>query len=117
MYNLLSDKLDKFEREVRKLRNQVFGRITTWVVRLAGWTLRKSRAYIHTDILKSFREYILGMSNEVESELELRRKINVNNASIDQVVRDSTVLTSEQIKDISGKPQIRASKLPQRVMP
>lgn len=93
MYNLLSDKLDRFEREIRKVRNQVFGRMASATLISARWILSKSRAYVHTELLRSFRETLAKMHGEVEIELELRKKIS--SSGIEQIIRDSTVLTSE----------------------
>ena len=97
MYNLLSDKLDRFEREVRKVRNQLFGKTTSYFLKSGFWVLKKSRAYIHTERLKQFRELLTVMLGECELELDLRRKIQ-SAASIDQILRDSSVLNNESLQ-------------------
>ena len=59
MYNLLSDKLDRFEREIRKGRNMFFGKLTKGFFAASFWFFRKSRAYLHTEILKNFKDQVL----------------------------------------------------------
>lgn len=61
MYNLLSDKLDRFEREIRKIRNQIYGKLTSVFLTSGQYVFTKSRAYIHTELLRSFREQIAAM--------------------------------------------------------
>jgi hypothetical protein len=101
MYNLLSDKLDRFEREIRKGRNKIFAWVLSSAFSLAQKTFKVSRPYIHTDILKKFKEDLENMHGEIENELELRKKI-VNSGEIEQsVVRDSSVLTFEKIGEAS----------------
>jgi hypothetical protein len=97
MYNLLSDKLDRFEREIRKVRNQVFGKVTGFFFAVAHYTFKRSKAFIHTDKLKRFRETLAEMHSEVDMELELRKKIQIG--GIEQVIRDSTVLNNALTAD------------------
>lgn len=66
MYNLLSDKLDKFEREIRKLRNVVVGKTVHFLFLFLHWLFRKCRPYIHTEYLKNFREKIKTMETDIE---------------------------------------------------
>lgn len=105
MYNLLSDRLDTFEKSIRRRRNQVLGRLTSWAFGLAHWSFRRSRAYIHTDLLKRFKEKLSEILIEVDMELELRRKINAS--GIEQIIRDSTVLTGEQLRATTAAPKVR----------
>ncbi len=83
MYNLLSDKLDRFEREMRKIRNMCAGKTMSWLFRLTHWFLKKCRPYIHTDYLKQFRERIVEVSIDVEQEFELRKRIQASNSEVD----------------------------------
>ncbi len=76
MYNLLSDRLDRFEREVRKLRNTVVAKLLNWQNQFGFYTFAKFKPYIHTEHLKRFREAIKVMDGEIEKELELRKKIS-----------------------------------------
>lgn len=96
MYNLLSDRLDSFEKEIRRRRNQLFGRLATGFFFLAHFVFNKSRAYVHTDRLKFLKERLAELLIEVDMELELRRKINAS--GIEQVIRDSSVLTGDALK-------------------
>jgi len=95
MYNLLSDRLDTFEKGIRRWRNQSFGKITSLAFGLAHWCFRKSRAYIHTELLKRFKEKLSEILIEVDMETELRRKIN--SSGYDQIIRDSSVLSGGQL--------------------
>jgi hypothetical protein len=104
MYNLLSDRLDTFEKGIRRRRNQVLGRVTSLAFGLAHWSFRKSRAYIHTELLKRFKEKLSEILIEVDMELELRRKINAS--GLEQIIRDSTVLTGDQIR-ATAAPKVR----------
>lgn len=95
MYNLLSDKLDRFEKEIRRGRNKIFAKIMSSAFTLASATFKISRPYIHTDNLKRFKESLETMLAEIENELEIRRKIvNSDAPETTQTMRDSTVLTS-----------------------
>lgn len=96
MYNLLSDKLDRFEKEIRRVRNQFFGKTSRLFLTVAKYMLNKSRAYLHSDILKSSKDIIVEMLGEVEMELERRRKGGY--ADYPGFERDSTVLTAEQLR-------------------
>ena len=99
MYNLLSDKLDRFEKEIRKFRNRIFGKVCGIFLGAAHWIFKRSRAYVHTDLLKRFKERLSEMHLEVDMELDLRKKIQTS--GIEQIVRDSTVLTGEQLKSLN----------------
>jgi restriction endonuclease Mrr len=92
MYNLLSDKLDRFEKEIRRVRNQLFGRVAGFFLRMARFVLKKSRAYLHSELLKNFKDLLQEMFGEIELELERRKKGNVDYPGFE---RDSTVLTAE----------------------
>ncbi len=76
MYNLLSDKLDKFEKEIRRYRNRFFGKTTFLFFNLAHQCFSLSKPYIHTDLLKKFKEDINSMLNDIEEEFDLRRKMS-----------------------------------------
>jgi hypothetical protein len=65
MYNLLSDKLDHFEKEIRRGRNKIFAKIMSSAFTLASSTLKISRPYIHTDNLKRFKESLEAMLSEI----------------------------------------------------
>jgi hypothetical protein len=100
MYNLLSDKLDRFEKEIRRGRNRIFAKIMSSAFTLSNATFKVSKPYIHTDILKKFKERLETMLEEIDNELEMRKKI-VNNevpffdgAALTK--RDSTVLTFDR---------------------
>lgn len=75
MYNLLSDKLDIFEREVRKIRNKIVATLMNGALILSRYIFTKCKQYIHTDFVKSFRDLTLSMVGEIDKELELRRKL------------------------------------------
>jgi hypothetical protein len=105
MYNLLSDRLDTFEKGIRRRRNQFLGRVTSLAFGLAHWFLRKSRAYIHTELLKRLKEKLSEILIEVDMETELRRKINAS--GMDQIIRDSSVLTGDSIKATIAGPKVR----------
>lgn len=75
MYNLLSDKLDRFEREMRKIRNKIVGKTQHWLFMFNHWLFLNCKPYVHTEYLKAFRERIRTMDNDIEQELELRKKI------------------------------------------
>jgi hypothetical protein len=100
MYNLLSDKLDRFEKEIRRGRNRIFAKIMSSAFTLSNATFKVSKPYIHTDNLKKFKERLETMLEEIDNELEMRKKI-VNNevpffdgAALTK--RDSTVLTFDR---------------------
>jgi len=59
MYNLLSDRLDKFEREIRKIRNKIVTYIIEYAMRLTFILLFKFKPYIHTLALRRFKENTL----------------------------------------------------------
>lgn len=97
MYNLLSDKLERFEKEIRRGRNKIFAKIMSVAFSLASATFKISRPYIHTDNLKRFKESLDKMLGEIENELEIRKKIQ--NSDVPEALkttRDSTVLTFEK---------------------
>lgn len=75
MYNLLSDKLDRFERQIRMVRNRILGKSVHLLFQFLNWFFVKCRPYIHTDYLKTFREMIKLMEGNIEAEFELRKKI------------------------------------------
>jgi len=58
MYNLLSDKLDRFEREVRKFRNSVVAKIMCGLFKLGHFSFSHLKPYIHIDYLRSLREQL-----------------------------------------------------------
>lgn len=58
MYNLLSDKLDKFEREVRKIRNSIVAKFIFSVIAITRFLFLKFKPYIHTENLRKFREIV-----------------------------------------------------------
>ena len=96
MYNLLSDKLDRFEKEIRRGRNRIFAKIMSSAFTLAKATFKVSRPYIHTDNLKRFKESLETMLGEIESELEIRKKIVTSEEPAMQTMRDSTVLNFDR---------------------
>lgn len=108
MYNLLSDKLDAFEKEIRKARNKIFGKTTTFFFSIAHRCFKVSRPYIHTDLLKKFKENLLSMSTDVDSELEIRRKLSGGTGTqqliqnSEKIVRDSSVLNGDTLKGLTG---------------
>jgi hypothetical protein len=61
MYNLLSDKLDRFEREVRKVRNTVVAKIMFVIYSLGRFAFSRFKPYIHTENLRKFRELLVSM--------------------------------------------------------
>lgn len=75
MYNLLSDKLDRFEREIRKIRNTVVAKFMFFMINSLQKLFLKFKPYIHTDILRKMRENINSIDGDFEKEIELRRKI------------------------------------------
>jgi hypothetical protein len=83
MYNLLSDKLDRFEREVRKLRNSIVAKFVFFVINGSRFVFLKFKPYIHTDNLRKYREVVQMIDVDCERELELRRKIQQSNKDID----------------------------------
>lgn len=98
MYNLLSDKLERFEKEIRRGRNKIFAKIMSTAFTLASATFKISRPYIHTDNLKRFKESLDKMLGEIENELEIRKKIQNSDApEAIKTTRDSTVLTFEKL--------------------
>ena len=103
MYNLLSDKLDRFEREVRKLRNTIVAKLLTWQNLFGFYTFSKFKPYIHTEHLKRFRDAIKVMDGEIEKELELRKKISQHNKDVDLLIRDSSVLNQDTLRMINLK--------------
>lgn len=96
MYNLLSDKLDRFEKEIRRVRNKFYGKVSKFFLRCAKYLFKSSRAYLHTDVLIEARQMIAEMKEHVEMELESRKR----GANFDYpgLERDTTVLTSEQVR-------------------
>jgi hypothetical protein len=76
MYNLLSDQLDRFEKEIRRWRNKFFGKTTFLFFYLAHKCFNLSKPYIHTDFLKTFKEDLNSMLTSVEEEFDLRRKMS-----------------------------------------
>ena len=99
MYNLLSDQLDRFEKEIRRWRNKFFGKTTFLFFYLAHKCFNLSKPYIHTDFLKTFKEDLNSMLTSVEEEFDLRRKMSGASQPADQVRRD----TSFAIKDNSAR--------------
>lgn len=76
MYNLLSDRLDAFEKEIRKARNKIFGKTNSFFFSIAHNCFKLSRPYTHTDLLKKFKENLQLMLSEIDSELDIRRKMS-----------------------------------------
>lgn len=109
MYNLLSDKLDRFEREIRKSRNFCVTKLLSLAFSLCAYAFSTGKPYVHTATLKRFREQVVGLSGDVDKEMELRRKISAGPA---QIVRDSSVLNSDTLKAIkvTGRTQNVLSK-------
>jgi hypothetical protein len=94
--------LDKFEKEIRRWRNKFFGKTTFLFFYLAHKCFNLSKPYIHTDLLKTFKEDLNSMLTSVEEEFDLRRKMSgagAHNQPADQVRRD----TSFAIKDVSAR--------------
>lgn len=56
------------------MRNQIFGKTSKLFLRVAKFMIKRSRAYLHSDILKASKDMIVEMLAEVEIELERRRK-------------------------------------------
>ena len=75
MYNLLSDKLDRFEREVRKLRNGLVAKLMTATFTVSRWIFGRFKPYIHTDYLRAFRAMVDQLQTDIDAEVELRKKI------------------------------------------
>ena len=94
IYNLLSDKLIRFEQEIRRTRNKFFAKVMQTAFDLASSTFKFSRPYIHTDNLKKFREALDSMHQEIDFELDIRKKITKNEGD-GKVNRDSSVLNFE----------------------
>eukprot|EP00347_Sterkiella_histriomuscorum_P023965 403332771 len=103
MYNLLSDKLDKFEREVRKIRNTIVAKFIFFVIHGTRFLFLKFKPYIHTDNLRKFRDIVQHLDVDCEREMELRRKIQQHNKDVDFLVRDSSVLNSDTLKMINQR--------------
>jgi hypothetical protein len=61
MYNLLSDKLERFEKEMRKVRNQIVAHLMYGLMGSSSWIFSKCKPYIHTEQLKKFKEMITRM--------------------------------------------------------
>lgn len=78
MYNLLSDKLDRFEREMRKVRNTIVAKVMSGAFRFSQWLFSKFKPYIHTDYLRKFNEMLGAFAVEIDKEMELRKKINAS---------------------------------------
>lgn len=128
MYNLLSDKLDKFEREVRKVRNQIVAKFIFFFVKSTRYIFLKFKPYIHTENVKKFREIVQMMDVDCEKEVELRRKIQQSSKDFDMLLRDSSVLDQQTLRNalnnnrVSGNMQASAStagiraKIGQRIM-
>jgi hypothetical protein len=103
MYNLLSDKLDRFEREMRKVRNQIVGRSVHGLFWGVRWVFLAFKKYIHTDYVRAFRDIIRSIDDDIEAEFDLRKKIQANDKNIDLVLRDSSIMSSETLKKIKEK--------------
>jgi hypothetical protein len=84
MYNLLSDKLDRFEKEIRRYRNKFFGKTTFFFFNMAHQGFNISKPYIHTELLKTFKEDLTSMLNSIEEEFELRRKMTGSTGMVSQ---------------------------------
>ena len=82
IYNLLSDKLIRFEQEIRRTRNKFFAKVMQSAFDLANYTFKVSRPYIHTDNLKKFREALDKMHLEIDIELDIRKKITRNEGDV-----------------------------------
>jgi hypothetical protein len=102
MYNLLSDKLDKFEKEIRRYRNKFFGKTTFLFFNLAHKCFDMSKPYIHTDLLKKFKEDLNAMLADIEEEFDLRRKMSGGQVPTksDQTLRDSSFAIKETVKGV-----------------
>jgi hypothetical protein len=101
LYNLISDKLEKFEKEIRRYRNKFFGKTTFLFFNLSHKCFNLSKPYIHTDLLKTFKEDLNSMLNSIEEEFELRRKMNGSTGMIsknDQVRRDTSFVMKDTVK-------------------
>jgi hypothetical protein len=122
MYNLLSDKLDRFEREIRKARNKVFAAIMSGVLSLTLFCFKFSRPYIHTELLKQLKDRVALIHAGFEEEMELRKKISATTPSkaggagapssqsdINQIIRDSSVLSGDALRDFKERQQSAAS--------
>ena len=101
MYNLLSDKLDKFEKEIRRYRNKFFGKTTFLFFDLAHKCFNMSKPYIHTDLMKKFKEDLNSMLNDIEEEFDLRRKMSggVPQAP-DQVLRNTSFAIKDNVRGL-----------------
>ena len=66
MYNLLSDKLDRFEKEMRVIRNQIVGKSLFGLYVLFLWLFMKLKPYIHTEYLRSYKEKNIEWDRNIE---------------------------------------------------
>ena len=74
-----------------------------------NWLFLKSKPYIHTEYLKSFREGLVQLDKDIENELELRKKVQSNNADIDPFIRDSSVMNTELLRQIKERANASAN--------
>jgi hypothetical protein len=75
LYNLVSDKLEGFEKGTRKVRNTILGKITIFFFGLAQSCFKLSKPYIHTELLKKLRENIANIQKDIKDEFDLRNKM------------------------------------------
>mmetsp|Transcript_47349 Transcript_47349/g.34645 ORF Transcript_47349/g.34645 Transcript_47349/m.34645 type:complete len:178 (-) Transcript_47349:639-1172(-) len=72
-FNLISDKLEKFEYYMRLGRNKIVQRLVAWTFKLAAYTFASLKQYLRTDLVKGLKEEIGKLDAEMAKELVLRK--------------------------------------------
>ena len=108
VFNIMSDRLEKFERSFRNVRNWFatkFVGFSLWI----GQKSLKSIKYVPSSKLQGYKELVTKMDHKVRKEIKLRENLknsSFNSGSLSNL-RDSTVFESNSFV---GKKAIKPAK-------
>jgi hypothetical protein len=72
-FNLISDKLEKFEYQMRVGRNWVVQRIVEYSVKVSRFFFSISKPYLKTEYVKTLKEFLALIYSDMSKELLLRK--------------------------------------------
>lgn len=75
LFNLVSDRLEKFEYYIRLTRNWFVNRIIMSSFILARKCFTTLKPYLHTDFLRKCADIVRELDQSINKELTLRKKI------------------------------------------
>lgn len=92
MFRLVSDKLEKFETEMRKARNWIVQQIVSYSFRLSRHLFRKLKPYLVNDFIKHLKSVIVEIDGDLNKEMTLRAKMISDKKMGDLYLRDSSIV-------------------------